>query len=81
VLEIENRLPLFALLPSSRGRLKRLISDGFNETSDDTGKDHKCGLLSLKLAIITLRRERESGGPLFDGIGIDGSRKYFFPRT
>ena len=72
--EIANRLLLFfALLPVPGGRLKRLISDGFNEASGDDGKDHKCGLLSLKLAIIPLRRERDNGGPVFDGIGIDGS--------
>ena len=72
--EIGNRSPLsFALFPVPGGRLNRLISDGFNEASDDAGNDHKCGLPSLKLAIIPLRRERESGGPVFDGIGIDGS--------
>jgi hypothetical protein len=74
VAEIGNRPSLvFALFPVPGGRLNRLISDGFKEASDDAGKDHKCGLLSLKLAIIPLRRERESGGPVFDIIGIDGS--------
>jgi hypothetical protein len=79
--EIGNRPPLlFALLPVPGGRLKRLISDGFNEASGDDGKDQRCGLLSLKLAIIPLRRERDSGGPVFDGIGIDGSpEKLCFP--